>query len=90
MPTKTIESLGLTLTDDLRAVLANADVIIGVDVQTQCEFTVFGIPPLESTVSFKKPSAMNIVKVRIDGNASELDALAKLVSAIKGRPGNPA
>ena len=90
MSTTTIESLELPLTDNVRAVLADADAIIGVDVQTQREFTVFGIPPLESTVSFKKPSAMNIVRVCIDNKTSGLETLAALVSAIKGRLSDPA
>jgi hypothetical protein len=88
MNIKTIESLGPILSDDARAALVDADVIIGVDIQTQREFTVFGLPPLESTVNFKKPSAMKIVRVGINGNTEGLESLSALVSALKGLQGH--
>jgi hypothetical protein len=86
----TIESLAPALSDNARAALVEADVIIGVDAQTQQEYTVFGTPPLESTVSFKKPTAMNVVRVGIDSKSGGLEALGALVSALKGRSDRPA
>ena len=88
MTVRTIESLGPIPADDIRAAISDADVVIGVDIQTQREFTVFGMPPLDSSASFKKPSAMNIVRVCVDGKTAGLDALIALVSVLKGRPGH--
>ena len=79
-----IESLGATLTEDSRALLAEADIIIGVDLVTQREFTVFGTPSLESTITMKHPSAMQVVQVPLDFNSGELEELAELVREIKG------
>lgn len=79
-----IESLGSKLTEDARALLAEADVIIGIDQATQREFTVFGTPSLESTITMKKPSAMQVVQVPLDFNSGELEELAQLVREIKG------
>jgi hypothetical protein len=79
-----IESLGSKLTEDARALLAEADVIIGIDLATQREFTVFGTPSLESTITMKKPSAMQVVQVPLDFNGGELEELAQLVREIKG------
>ncbi len=78
-----IERPGRELTESERAALAQADVITGVDMQTEEEFTVFGTPPLESTVSMKRPAAMQIVQVRIHGRR-ELDELIELVQAVRG------
>ena len=80
----TIESLGPTLSDELRAALAQADIIIGVDAAAEREFTVFGTPSLESTITMKKPSAMQVVQVPLDFNSGELEELARLVREIKG------
>jgi hypothetical protein len=84
----TIESLKGKLTDEARAALAQADVIIGVDSCTQCEFTVFGTPPLESTVNFKRPMAMRLVRVLVDSGSGELEQLAALVRSMKGHDTN--
>lgn len=79
-----IESLGAKLTEDSRALLAEADIIIGVDLVTHREFTVFGTPSLESTITMKHPSAMEVVQVPLDFNSGELEELAQLVREIKG------
>jgi hypothetical protein len=75
-------SLGI---DGLRQLLAEADVIIAVDAATQREFTVFGSPSLESTVSLKKPTAMRTVRVTINCRSGELEKLLESVRAVKGR-----
>ncbi len=80
----TIESLDAELSDEALAALAEADVVIGVDGATQREFTVFGTPPLESTVNFRKPGAMRIVRVLLNASAGELDKLMLLLRATKG------
>ena len=83
MSVLTIERPTKELTDSERAALAQADIITGVDVQTEEEFTVFGTPPLESTVSMKRPAAMQIVQVRIHGKR-DLDELVELVQTVRG------
>ena len=75
------------LSEESRTALTDADIIIGVDVHTQCEFTIFGTPPLESTISLRRPAAMRVVRVSIDGAAGELDRLIELVHKLKGQPG---
>jgi hypothetical protein len=79
-----IESLVSPLTEDELAALAEADVIVGVDVLTQRQFTVFGVPSLESTTSLKKPTAMRTVRVTLNCQAGELEQLLALVRAVKG------
>jgi hypothetical protein len=59
-------------------------VITGVDVRTEHEFTIYGTPPLESTVSLKRPAAMRVVQVRIDSSSDELQRLVRLVRELKG------
>ena len=79
-----IDALGSKLDEDTRALVAEADVIIGVDRLTQREFTVFGTPSLESTVTIKKPTAMQVVQVSLDFETGELEELAAIVREIKG------
>jgi hypothetical protein len=83
----TIEAPGPRPTDRERAALAEADVITGIDVQSQREFTLFGTPPLESTATLKRPSAMRVVQVRIDGSPAALERLIKLVRDLKSADG---
>jgi hypothetical protein len=78
----TIESPGPNLSDAERTALVEADIITGVDAEER-EFTVFGTPPLESTVSLRRPAAMRVVQVRIDGPAG-LATLTALVRSVKG------
>jgi len=65
--------------------LVEADVILGHDTSHDREFTIFGTPPLESTSSFKRPSAMHVVQVAIDCENGELEELLTWVRSIKGR-----
>ena len=83
MSVLTIEHPGNELTESERVALAQADIITGVDMQTEEEFTVYGTPPLESTVSMKRPAAMQIVQVRIQGKRG-LDELVELVQTVRG------
>jgi hypothetical protein len=83
--TLTFESLAVNPSAAARAALAEADVIIGIDMATEREFTVFGIPSLQSTATLKRPSAMRTVRVSFDFQAGELDKLIALVRAAKGR-----
>jgi hypothetical protein len=78
------ESLGSGLGSETRAALVTADVIIGIDRTTGDEFTVFGTPALESTVSMKKPAAMQTVRVPIDCATGELEKLLTIVRSLKG------
>ena len=79
-----IEEIVPTLTAQARAALVAADVIIAVDVASQREFTLFGTPALESTMSLRRLSAMKIVRVSLDCNAKELEKLMALVRSVKG------
>ncbi len=45
---------------------------------------MFGTPSLESTVSLKRPSAMRVVKVRINDVGDDLERLVALVKHLKG------
>ncbi len=74
------------LSPDARAALAQADVIVGVDVATQREFTIFGTPAFEDTVQLGTEVAMNTVRVELDEVAGDLNRLVALVRAIKARP----
>ena len=84
MSVKTIDAGGFRFSDEERTALVEADVITGVDVNTQREYTVFGTPPLESTVTLKRPAAMRVVQVRIDGSDKSLHKLLALVRDLKG------
>ena len=84
MQVLTIESLGPRLDEPARAALVEADLIIGVDAATEREFTVYGMPSLESSVSIKRPSAMRTVRVLLDCKNGELEDLVAIVQAIKG------
>ena len=75
-------SLGIVRTREL---LSEADVIIAVDAASQREFTVFGSPSLESTVTLKRPTAMRTVRVTVDCRSGELEKLIELVRTVKGR-----
>jgi hypothetical protein len=80
------ETGGTSLSPEARAALARADVIVGVDVATQREFTIFGTPAFEETVQLDTDVAMNTVRVELDESAGELHKLVALVRAIKARP----
>ncbi len=82
-----IDALGSKLDEANRAMLAEADVIIAVDQLTGREFTVFGTPSLESTVTIKKPTAMQVVQVPLHFESGDLDELAVIVREIKGMRG---
>ena len=84
MDTIPIEAMVPTLSAEARAALLEADVIIGMDTTSQREFTVFGTPALESTMSLKKLSSMRVVRVALDCNNEELEKLMALVRRVKG------
>lgn len=83
----TIDTPGLELSDDARVALLDADVITAVDPRSEREFTVFGTPPLESTVSMTRPAAMRVVQVSLDGTSGDLERLIALVRRLKGHGG---
>ncbi len=80
----TIDVPGTRVSEDQRAALCEADVITGIDVHTEREYTVFGTPSLESTVSLKRPAAMRVVQVRIDDASGDLQRLIALVKKLRG------
>jgi hypothetical protein len=86
IPLKTLFKDGSAcLNSDARGALMAADVIIGVDVESQNEFTVFGTPAFEETVRVGQSVALRTVRIEFDLNANELDKLVSLVRTIKGR-----
>ena len=74
---------------ETRESLVSADIIVGVDQRTQREFTVFGMPALESTTSIKKLSAMRVVRVMLDCEKEHLEHLTSLVRRLKGLDEHP-
>ena len=77
------ESVWPQLSDEARAAIARADVVIGVEGDSQREFTVFGVSSLESSVTIKKPSAVRTVRVILDRRSHALDELIALVRRVK-------
>jgi hypothetical protein len=71
-----------------RAALAKAEVIIGVDIASQRQFTVFGTPSLDETVRMGEVQALDTVRIDLDAKAGELEKLAALVHEIKGQHGS--
>lgn len=84
MDALSFEQLSPVLTAEARAALVAADVVLGVDRQSQCEFTVFGMPSLESTLTPNRPSAMRVLRVSLDSDKGELDRLLHIVRSAKG------
>ncbi len=58
---------------EIRAALAQADVIVGVDPATQREFTIFGTPSFEDTVQLDTVVAMNTVRSRARGGGGRFE-----------------
>lgn len=83
----TIDAPGPRVSDNERAALCEADIITGIDVRTEREYTVYGTPALESTVSMKRPAAMRVVQVRIDDASGDLERLIALVKKLRGLGG---
>jgi hypothetical protein len=67
-----------------RAALVAADVIIGIDKSSQREYTVFGTPALESTMTLRQLSSMRVVRVSLDCSNQELEKLMALVRRVRG------
>ncbi|MBI3840174.1 MAG: hypothetical protein HY288_19810 [Planctomycetia bacterium] len=68
-----------------RAALAKAEVIIGVDVPSQRQFTLFGTPALEESVQIGKRQALRTVRIEFNAQTGDLDKLVALIQLIKGR-----
>jgi hypothetical protein len=81
------EEPGAKVETGYRRLLARAEVILGVDVQSQREFTVFGTPALEETVRVGKQQALRTVRIELDAESGDLEKLVALVRAVKGRYG---
>jgi hypothetical protein len=79
-----IEDLMPALSARARSALAEADVVIGVDRASRREHTIYGIAGLDSSATFKKPSAMRVVHVSLDCDKASLESLLALVRRIKG------
>ena len=86
----TIDSIFRQLTSQARAALAAADIVIAVDERSQREFTIYGMPALESTTSLRRLSAMQVVRIPFEYDAHRLDELTALVRRVKGLDAQPA
>ena len=85
MTTLSLDSILPRMSESARAEIAEADVIVAVDTTSQAEFTVFGTPPLESTISLKHPLAMRTVRISFDRKSGGLDQVIATVKRVKGR-----
>jgi hypothetical protein len=79
-----IQSLNDNAAEARRAV-AEADVVIGVDMASRRAFTVFGTPSLEESIQFGKEGALRTVQIGFNKEIGEFEQLVALVRAIKGR-----
>jgi hypothetical protein len=84
MDNLSFDELVPSVSEKARAALVAADVVIGIDRDTDREFTIFGMPSLETTTLIRQPSAMQILRVLLDCNNKELDRLLVLVRDVKG------
>ena len=71
-----------------RRLLVEADIVIGVDVASRREFTVFGTPPLEATAPSGAEQGLRMLRVTLDQLRGQLDQLAALVKILKGTGGS--
>ena len=85
MTTLSLDALTVPLSESTRAEIAEADVIVAVDLSSQAEFTVYGTPPLESTISLKHPLAMKTVRIAFNRKSGGLDKVVAMVRTVKGR-----
>ncbi len=69
---------------DYRRLLADADLIFGVDVMSGKQFTLFGRLSLEELVRTGQSNILGVVNVGIDQETMEIEKLATLVQDIKG------
>lgn len=83
MTTLHLDTIVPQMSEASRAEIREADVILAVDLSTQAEFTVFGTPPLESTISLKHPLAMRTVRISFDRNSGGLEKVIAMVRAVK-------
>jgi len=69
---------------DYRRLLANADLIFGVDVMSGKQFILFGSLSLEKLVRTGQSNILGVVNVGLDLETMEIEKLATLVQDIKG------
>jgi hypothetical protein len=67
-----------------RLLLADADLIFGVDVISGKQFILFGRLSLENLVRTGQSNTLGVMNVGLDQETTELDKLAALVQEIKG------
>ena len=69
---------------DYRRLLADADLIFGVDVMSGKQFILFGRLSLEKLVRTGQSNTLGVVNVGLDQETMEIEKLATLVQDIKG------
>lgn len=85
MQTMEIEAVWPTLDASAKTALVDADVVIGIDRETGDEYTLYGLPGLESSASLRRPSAMRVVQISFDHGSQPFDALVQLIRKLKAR-----
>ncbi len=78
------KSTGPNLSKDPRRSLADARVIIGVDVMSQRKFVVYGRKVLEEIAKGGAEQRIPVIYVAIDQETDELERLIALVTVLKG------
>lgn len=80
----TVDTILPRLTAQGRTALSDADIVLAVDNRSQQEYTVFGTPALEGTISMKSLSAMHIARILFDYDCQQLEELTAIVRSVKG------
>lgn len=70
---------------DARNIITNADIIFAVDVMTDHMLLVYGRDALQRIASGGESEILSILKIAIDEETDELQALLKLLETVKGR-----
>ena len=69
---------------DYKRLLADADLVFGVDVMSGKQFILFGTLSLEELVRTGQSNILGVVNVGVDQETMEIEKLATLVQDIKG------
>jgi len=70
---------------DPRAALAEAEVVLGIDVMTRHSVVVFGRNALKAIVRTGKARVVPVLGVEIDLETDDLEKLCALMVVVKGR-----
>jgi hypothetical protein len=80
-PTIAVHSLEIP---EYREELRKADVVFGVDVNTQREFLVYGRATLEQIVTSGQGEHLRVARVELDQETNELEFLLAVIQTLRG------